>query len=137
MSLPAGKFPKFDIRRTTNEDPQFYTLVGPLLSRRNIVSELGSPVWDDDGKVWHVAVDEDGEAIGIVGRHNGAIVSMWVAPDRRGQFVGAGLLNAAANDTDEPLHATVRPAAVELFAAYGFKETGARGTYTKMERSTR
>lgn len=137
MSAPGGKYPKFTIRKLTNADADFYPLVGPLLSRRNIVKELGSPVWDDDGKVWHVAVNEDDVAIGIVGRHNNEIVSMWVQPDSRGQLVGAGLLNAAANETDERLRAVVTPAAVEMFELYGFKATGSKGSYTKMERATR
>ncbi|HEU4752519.1 MAG TPA: ParB/RepB/Spo0J family partition protein, partial [Armatimonadota bacterium] len=35
----------------TNQDPEFYPLLGPYLSRREIVAELGGSVWDDDGKV--------------------------------------------------------------------------------------
>jgi len=130
----SNKFPKFGIRRLTNTDDDFYPLVGPLLSRRNIVAELGSPVWDDDGKVWHIAVNDEGEVFGMVGRTGSEICSMWVVPDRRGDLVGAGLLHAAASDTEDPLRATVKPEAVELFARLGFAESGTKGTYTKMVR---
>ena len=43
------------ITRMTNRDPGFYELVGPFLSRREIVAEIGAPIWDDDGKDWFVA----------------------------------------------------------------------------------
>lgn len=132
----SNKFPKFRIRRLTNTDGDFYLLVGPLLSRRSIVAELGSPVWDDEGKVWHVAVNGEGEVFGMVGRTDSEICSMWVVPDRRGDLVGAGLLHAAASDTDDPLRATVKPDAVELFARLGFTESGTKGSYTKMVRGT-
>lgn len=130
----SNKFPKFSIARLTNTDDDFYPTVGPFLSRRNIVAELGHPVWDDDGKVWHIAIGEDGDAIGMVGRRDNEICSMWVSPDRRGNLVGAALLHAAAVENDGPLRATVTEAALGLFKELGFEATGNRGSYTTMRR---
>ncbi len=48
-----------ELHLITNEDPNFYTLMGPYLSKREIVNTLGGPVWDDAGKVWCVATEQD------------------------------------------------------------------------------
>lgn len=41
----------------TNRDNRFYVLMGPFLSRRKIVNEIGGNIWDDDNKEWIIAVD--------------------------------------------------------------------------------
>jgi GNAT superfamily N-acetyltransferase len=132
----AQKVPRFSLIPLTNQDPDFYPTVGPFLSRRAIVAELGHPVWDDDDKQWIAAVSEDGETFGIVGRRGADVCSLYVDPDRRGLLVGAALLNAAA-DVDEPLRATVTESAVDLFTDLGFTPTGSRGRYTTMTRKGR
>lgn len=132
----AQKVPRYRVEQMTNQDEAFYPTIGPFLSRRSVVAELGSPVWDDDAKVWFVAISEDGETFGVVGRRGAEICSLYVEPGRRGLLVGAALLHAAA-DVDEPLRATVTEQAVELFTDLGFKATGTRGRYTTMTREGR
>ncbi len=76
------------IEMLTNEDPRFYSLLGPYLSRREIVAELGFPVYDDPGKIWFVALDSE-VVVGFVGlrlEHNKAIFcSDYVRPEYRRQ----------------------------------------------------
>jgi GNAT superfamily N-acetyltransferase len=47
---------RFDVILTDNEKADFYFLLGPFLSRRIVARELGGPIWDDDGKLWLVAL---------------------------------------------------------------------------------
>lgn len=47
------------IVQITNEHPDFYRLIGPFLSRREIAKEMKGPIWDDDGKIWFVAFVEN------------------------------------------------------------------------------
>lgn len=51
-----------EIIKLTNQDKDFYNFVGPFLANRKIAKEMGTPLWDDDEKVWFVAV-KDGEGI--------------------------------------------------------------------------
>lgn len=41
-------------RVINNTDEDFYRLIGPFLSRREIVKETGFPIWDEDDKTWVV-----------------------------------------------------------------------------------
>jgi hypothetical protein len=40
----------------SRKDKRFYPLVGPFLSNRQIVAELGFPIWDDPSKIWFIAL---------------------------------------------------------------------------------
>jgi GNAT superfamily N-acetyltransferase len=132
----AAKTPKYQVVRMTNEDEAFYPTVGPFLSRRSIVAELGAPVWDDDAKVWHVAVAETGETLGIVGRRGPEVCSLYVPPEKRGLLIGAALLHAAATEAgDQQLRATVTEAGKPRFEELGFRETGSRGRFATMTRT--
>lgn len=128
------KVTPFTLAAVTNKSPGFYELVGPLLSRREVVDELGSPVWDDDGKQWIVAVGDDGKAIGVVGAYRGTVCSFYVYPDHRGKVVGTSLL-LRLMELAECKKATATERAVPLFAAVGFTETGQRGAYKVMSRA--
>ena len=129
----------YQVLRLTNQEEPFYSLIGPFLSRREIVGELGSPVWDDDGKVWFVAVSEDG-VIGCVGvqqkRAHSLISSLYVIPEGRKQVVGATLLARALGETKGEVRAVVTEMSRELFTLAGFEETGARGGFTLMKRDS-
>lgn len=39
----------------TNEDAEFYCLIGPFLARRAIAKAYGDRLWDEDGDRWFVA----------------------------------------------------------------------------------
>lgn len=136
MADALHKVPPYQIRELTNTDDDFYPLLGPLLSRREIVAELGSPVWDEDGKVWQVAVTDSGDVLGMVALRDGTeICSFYVVPDSRGLTVGYALLYRALRDRTDPMKATVTDASLALFSAAGFVETGQRGRYHVMRRT--
>ncbi len=134
MSPEAQRVDPFDIERMTNTDDRFYALVGPWLSRREVVAELGDQMWDDDGKEWFVAIRE-AEFIGCVAVKDAHVCSFYVTKPHRKNVVGATLLMRAlmAHGAAE-LTATSSPAAVDLFTDCGFKSEGMRGKFTLMRR---
>jgi hypothetical protein len=125
------KVPPYAIRRMLNTTEGFYELLGPFLARREIVAELGAPVWDDDDKEWFVAVTEPGDVLGMVAVRSGCeVCSFYVIPGSRELLVGYALLhNAVAGRARGTLKATATEASRGLFTLAGFTETGTRGRY--------
>lgn len=125
------------IIRMRRSDRKFYTTLGPFLSRRAIVRELGSPVWDDDGKVWFVA--KDGRrilgfaALRKIGNHT-ALASAYVLPEHRGKRVYDALIKARLSQTSGTVRAVVTKAAAGSFRRHGFKPVAKRGRFTVMEK---
>lgn len=124
------------IREMTNSDNDFYQLIGPFLSRREIVSELGSPVWDDGGKRWFVAVI-DGNVVGFAGiRESGRwslLVSAYVVPEMRRQGVYTELLrNRMKAIGGSAAKAIATASAVPGLERHGFILSCMRGRYSVM-----
>lgn len=128
------------VTRMTNKDQAFYPTIGPFLSRRALVAELGGPVWDDDGKVWFVATGPDGEVCGF-----GAYVeagsaitfcSAWVAPGSRRRGVYQAILDARLADLPpgQTIRATCTARSLKSFTARGFTVRRSRGQFTDVER---
>jgi hypothetical protein len=128
------KVPTYQIRELTNTDDSFYSLVGPMLSRREIVAELGGPVWDDDQKRWQLAVTESGDVLAMLAVKNGEVCSFYVTPGSRGLSVGYAMLHHASRGHDGPMKATATDASRQLFLDAGFTETGQRGRFHLMRR---
>lgn len=124
-----------------NTDPRFYPMMGPFLSRRAIVRELGSPLWDDEDKTWIISIEDDTVTAFcgiIVNKTCAQIVSFYVIPAYRGRGVGTALLQEALDYVRASggimLKATATPHGRTLFEAAGFCVRGAAGRYSKMER---
>lgn len=132
------KVPPYTIQRTSNTDPMFYVVLGPLLSRREVVSELGAPVWDDNDKKWLIAVTDLDEVLGMIAVRAGReMCSFYVTPNSRGRSVGYALLhNAILGTNNRPLKATVTAAGLSVFNLAGFSETGKRGAFHLLSRET-
>jgi GNAT superfamily N-acetyltransferase len=130
------KVPPFGIDELTNQTPGFYDLLGPVLSNREVVSELGAPIWDDPGKLWFVArAAGTGELLGVAGLRGREVCSVYVLPGARGQMVGYALVNAAVTRGGaQELRATTTEAGTGLFERHGFVESGTRGRFHRMIR---
>lgn len=130
------KVPTYRLLDLDNSDPTFYDILGPLLSRREVVEDLGSPVWDEDGKQWHAAIeDTSNHVLGMVGVNGNTVASFYVRPGSRGKSIGYALLHRAIDKAERTiLKATVTDAALALFEMAGFKETGRRGRFHIMNR---
>lgn len=128
------KLPRFHLLNLTNRHPDFYSLVGPFLSRREIVGELGTPVWDDDDKKWTVAQgSDDFEVYGVLSVKRNVISSLYVVPGHRGQMVATTMLLKLLQGSEKKLRAHATPVSVVLFQEVGFDIVGKRGKYTVME----
>lgn len=129
------KIPPYRIDQVSNIDPGFYSTMGPFLSRREVVAELGAPVWDDDNKEWLIArTDED--VFGFLSMQANWVRSFYVVPDARQEAIGAALITRVLDlRPNQPVKVTATEASSRLFALYGFVETGTRGAYTTMERT--
>lgn len=128
------------IRRLTNADPDFYPLVGPFLGSRQVHRDIGNPIWDELGKVWYVAL-QNNVVCGFVAAisQSGGVVfcSDYVVPACRERGVYAELfINRIHDYADEPIiTAAVLPAAIKVYASHGFAPIGNRGRYTTMRRT--
>lgn len=127
----------------TNTDAEFYPLVGPFLSNRAVVRELGFPVWDDPGKTWFVAVDAVGKVLGFAAVRldggRGILCSAYVCPESRGKHVHDRLTEervAFLAGKATVATATATPAAAGAFRRRGFvgKEK-ARSKFVVWEKS--
>lgn len=152
----------FRIIKLTNQHWAFYRLMGPYLSRRAIVNELGSPVWDDDNKVWFVAIDDQCEPsaeeliggeldlhrnveteIGVLGfvafRPMGKYVNLcsdYVEEHVRKAGVYRELSNARDRETQEMrCKSVVTEASLPTFLRLGFKNLGRRGRFFRVEKT--
>jgi GNAT superfamily N-acetyltransferase len=128
------KVPPFAIVEITNADGGFYELMGPFLSRPEIAKELGSPVWDRDGKRWIIAKGAAG-VLGFVGYEGGSIRSLYVTPNARGEMIGITLVMRAVSQIQGAASAIATEAGSRVFAQCGFREKGMRGRYHLMERA--
>lgn len=120
----------------SNDNNRFYQLMGPFLSRREIVSDLGAPTWDDDNKTWCLAID-NGSVIGFVAfinkGHYHELCSDWVSPDQRRRGVYRALFGRRLEEIgDSDMRATVTNESLSVFLASGFKVVGKRGRYTRV-----
>jgi GNAT superfamily N-acetyltransferase len=128
------------VARWANHQPGFYALLGPYLSRRNIVADLGGSVWDDDGKTWYVAMVTGGAVAGFcaalaTGERQARYASDYVLPAHRRRGVYRDLFAAREEDwADCTVAATVTAAGMPLYLAAGFTAVRPQGRYTAMTR---
>ena len=117
-----GNFP---VEMMTNEDPDFYNIMGPYLSQREIVRELGGPIWDDSGKLWFIAIDEN-EVVGfaaiVIKGKRARFCSDWV----RLEYRNLGIYDALMHSRIEYVDGKCLPATTiaTLKAAHTFKRYG-------------
>jgi len=88
-----------EIVTMTNTYPDFYRLIGPFLARRAIAKEIGAPYepfWDDDGKLWFVALHQ-GKVAGfatLLPKGQAVLfVEAYVLPAYRNQGLHARLID--------------------------------------------
>lgn len=119
MTMPA-------IRPIRNTDPMFYRLMGPFLSRRAIVKEVGHPIWDDDAKEWFI-LRRQGQMLGFAAMTitppQAWISSVYVLPDHRRRGVFRQLLGEMLRtlpDTVTHVYAVATVMSRAHFLASGF-----------------
>lgn len=124
------------ILRMTNQDKNFYTLLGPFLARREIEKEIGYPIFDDDSKAWLVAL-KDKEVVGFCyiaekKKQYYQIESYYVIKGHRHKGVFRSLFNSATEGIKGAVILTTKNDYVrELLIEEGFAEIRKRGSFTE------
>ena len=128
-----------EIIQLTNQDERFYPLLGPFLARREVEKEIGYRIYDDDGKVWFVAL-EDGRVIGFCYRLEKPkgtfqIGSCYTVPEHRGKGVFQKLLDEALKGISGHVHLTTKnPVIAEMLEKRGFVVRTQKGTFKQYGR---
>jgi GNAT superfamily N-acetyltransferase len=124
----------------TNTAPDFYKLMGPFLSRRDIVAELGFALWDDDNKVWFIAFDGErvvGFAALRIEGQSGTLCSAYVLPDYRRRGIYGRLITEriqyAGQQGMGTLKATATESSARALQEAGFVLLRPVGRYVRME----
>jgi hypothetical protein len=122
----------------TNQFDEFYSLMGPFLSNRIVVRELGSPVWDDRGKNWIIASDDSG-VVGFcaytIRRGVAHLSSDYVLPSARRNGIYRQIFRTRLQCLgDMPMVAAATDASKAQYLGAGFTERARRGRYTYVER---
>ena len=120
----------------TNRDQEFYSTIGPFLSRREVVKEIGGPVWDDDGKLWIVAKVE-GRVAGFCGIHKADLCSVYVVPGSRAKGVSKALISRAIEAAKESGLDAIQVVthAPATYLKLSFAEKSKRGSWSVMEKT--
>jgi hypothetical protein len=117
-------------------DPEFYPLLGPFLASRAVAAAVGGPIWDDDGKTWHVALDGDAVAGFIATRTARGLAhveSCYTVPGHEAER--PRLIRAALDATHpSPAATSVRREFVSAYLKAGFVQTAETRNFVKLAR---
>jgi predicted GNAT family N-acyltransferase len=122
------------IIRKTNQDKDFYTLLGPYLARRDVEREIGYKIYDDDEKTWLVATDND-RVVGFCylwekSKHRYQIGSCYVIEDHRQRGVFRNLLTDATKTIHGNVTLTTKNRNLkEMLLNDGFAEKQVKGSF--------
>lgn len=131
----------YEVVTLTNADERFYPLLGPFLARREVVREIGAPLWDEDGKAW-VVITDGGQVAAFGGVVNGKghvrFTGDYVVPRYRKKGLHRRLIAERLKATEgTPAIAVCSPAGLPAYLAEGFKPARERGRYTEVRRGGR
>jgi predicted acetyltransferase len=127
------------IVRRTNADKDFYVLLGPFLSNRQVEREIGYRIYDDEGKIWFIALDGYTVA-GFCYVHEKAASqyhfgSCYVVNEYRRKGIFRNLLKEAIRDIVGTVHLTTNNEAMAaLIQKEGFKRVGVKGSFNKFSK---
>lgn len=127
--------------QVSREDQEFYRYLGPFFGSRQAAKELGMPIWDDEGRLWVVAL-VGGQPVGCasleVRGRKGALKSAWVRPEHRHRDIYTAMLEERLRMAVDlglaVLMATCTEASRAVLERYGFQEVARRGRYYVMRR---
>jgi hypothetical protein len=127
------------ITELTNDDPDFYPVLGPYLARRAVHKQVGDTIWDDDGKTWLIARTRNGTVAGFCGvitRGKKTLLESLYVTDEEDTTTAAALITRATKNFghDRHLEVIVRHALVPAHTAAGFTVTQELKNFTKMIR---
>lgn len=134
-------FGDYKITLINNQDPNFYNWVGPFLGNRKIANALGMPIWNDDDKVWLIALKNE-QCIGIssyiIKGKKAYLKSSYVLPEHRGKgiydyFFKKRLELIQKEKAISVITGTATEMSKNTYIRYGFKNVIMRGKYYVFE----
>ena len=119
----------------TTTSPAFYKTLGPFLSRRHIVREVGGPIWDDAGKQWWAAL-VGGKGAGFAADRDDerrvTFQSAYGLPEHRRQGIYRTLFYARMEAfPGRKIRAVCTAASLPLVLGNGFVVARQRGAFTE------
>jgi hypothetical protein len=124
------------LKRLTNTDRSFYPTLGPFLSRRAIVKEIGGPIWDDDGKTWWAALAGREVAGFAAARDLGSHVvfqSAYTRAEYRRQGIYRALFYARMETFGgQAIRSVCTASSLPMFLSNGFTAVRNRGSFTEV-----
>lgn len=131
----------YSLVQLVREDKEFYSVLGWFFGSRQIARELGMPIYDDDNRVWVVAMfSADPVACSSIELKGSraAIKSAWVRPEYRGKGIYSGMLSERLKIAESAgvkiITATATEASKKALLKYGFEHIGMRGKYYLMRK---
>jgi GNAT superfamily N-acetyltransferase len=125
------------VKRMTNRDREFYPTMGPFLARRDIERELGGRIYDDDDRVWYVAMSR-GRVTGFCSARQtktGAVyLSDYVLPAHRRRGVYRALWDMRAGEFPGDATAVCTAASLPMFQKGGFTVARMKGKFHVVSR---
>lgn len=116
-----------DLVELTNTDKRFYLTLGPFLANRDVVKQVGGPIWDDDTKTWLVAVDKRTKKVlgfvAVAARGARVIVESLYVRDGLDRVAAELVGGAVARFGGRDLTAMVAHPRVSAYTAAGFTVT--------------
>lgn len=129
-----------EIVKLKNRDPEFYSLMGPFLARRDVEKEIGYRIYDDDNKEWFVARESEdvgGDVIGFCYRQEKPkgtyqIGSCYVVDAHRSKGALKKLLMRAMSGLEGTAYLTTKNEHLKkVLVEMRFAEVGRRGSFTR------
>lgn len=125
-----------EIVSMTNADPKFYARLGPFLARREVEKEIGYKIYDDDDKVWFIALEGE-RVLGFcyLARKTEAhyqIGSCYVVEAARREGIFRQLFTEATRNIKGAVSLTTRnQALIGMLEREGFSRLGMKGSFVR------
>jgi GNAT superfamily N-acetyltransferase len=127
----------FRLVERTRTDADFYTLMGRFFGSRTIANVLGMPIFDDEGRIWCIVLDEAGYPVACssieIKKQKATFKSAWVEPDVRRiglyEWMFETRLVIARQHGIETITSTTTSMSKTTHERYGFRCVGVRGKY--------
>lgn len=111
---------QLQIRTMSNDNPDFYRIIGPLMGSRKVEKEVGIRLYDDADKEWYTAWI--GEVfIGVASIRGCTVSDCYVKPAYRYKGALTAMLASIIKDHHGKLKATCTSISAGVFASAGFK----------------
>lgn len=124
------------IIRKTNQEKGFYSILGPFLARREVEREIGYKIYDDDGKEWLIATENE-SILGFCylwkkSKEHYQVGSCYVVEQHRQKGVFRKLLVTATKDIEGTVTLTTKNNVMkQILLKEGFDAKKERGGFVE------